>query len=131
MSASDEPPESADEARFLVRMSHRGRMVRVLVALALTVFGLIFPAPYIGWGWWMVLFAPAAVLLLFAGMEREGRRVVLVCALPTLAALILAAWSLVSFATRIGGAGILVEIGAWSLVASLAAGLLGRPPSGA
>ena len=60
-----EGPDSSDpelfRKKYFHQLTHRGRMVRILVALLLTVPGLV-PVPYIGWGFGLVLLAPAAVL---------------------------------------------------------------------
>ena len=124
----DPPAGEPLPPRFLKRMSHRGRMVRVFVALALTAFGLAVPAPYIGWGWGTVVFGPAAVLLAFAGLDREGRRGVLLCAVPTVIGLLLAIVSAVRYAVHIG-VGPLLEFVLWTAGTTLLAALLGAPRS--
>jgi hypothetical protein len=115
-------------AGLLAHLSHRGRVVRVFVAFALTVIGLLWPAPYIGWAWCSMWFAPAAVLLAFAGMQRQSRRVVMICAVPTAIGLVLALLSAFQVAARPGGAATVAAIVMASLVTSLLAALLGRPP---
>jgi hypothetical protein len=132
LSAPDEPSDSSSAGtlgpEFLADLSHPRRIVRVFVALALTLIGLLWPAPYIGWAWCSMWFAPAAVLLAFAGMQRQSRRVVMICALPTAIGLVLAVLSAFQVAARTGGAATVAGIVIASLVTSLLAALLGRPP---
>jgi len=128
-SGSRDDPES-DEALFqsrcLTTMSHQGRMARLLVGLLLSVLGLLWVVPYTGWAHSLILFGPAAVLVVFAGLERRTRRIVLLWSLPTLLGLGLGTLSIVHVALRFPSA--LPSILGFTLATTLFAAIAGSPP---
>jgi hypothetical protein len=128
-------PDSSDpdlfRQKYLTRLSHRGRVVRILVALFLTIPGWV-PIPYIGLAPGIMFFGPAAALLAVAAMERKTRRIVLLWSIPTAAGTALSLFSLavVSMRGRSSSDLILQFVGI-AIVTTLFAALLGRPPSAA
>ena len=112
--------------RFVVQLSHRGRVVRVLIAIVLSVLGLI-PVPYIGWGYGLVVSAPAAVLLFLAGKDRQQRRIVLLWSIPTVLGLGLGLWSVAVYALQGASADVIPMILGATIVTSLMAAVLGQP----
>ena len=115
--------------RLLLRMSHRGRVIRVVLALVLTAGGMV-PVPYIGWGYGLVLCGPAAALLFYAGLERQTRRVVFFWSVPTIVGLVLALFSLAAYALGSGVSLVLIpQLLGLAGLTTLVAAVLGRPPA--
>ena len=128
--SSEPDPDDLDafRTRFFAPIDHRGRTVRVLVAMALTVPGFL-PIPYAGLTCGIVLFAPAAVLLVFAGLDRRSRRGVVLCAVPTMLGLALSLYSVVILLGRSSSSVKLVMMAlGTSVVTTLLAALVGSPP---
>jgi hypothetical protein len=117
---SDFDPDDADadatRRAWLAAPTHRGRVVRTLLALALTAAGLLLPVPYVGYAYGLTVFAPAAVLLGFA-LDWLG--------LPTALGLALSLLSFVVAASRYTG--LMAPVAGWTLVTTLVALLLGAP----
>ena len=103
-----------------------GRHVRVVVALYLSLVGLI-PVPYYGWVLGLPLFGPAAVLVAFAALDRQTRRKVLYSALPTILGLALALLSAAATARYLWPNGALPSLFGLTLVTSALAAFCGRP----
>jgi hypothetical protein len=111
-------------------MSHRGRAVRVLVALFLSLVGLL-PMGFYGWVLGLPLFGPAAVLMVFAGLDRHSRRGVIYCAVPTVLGLGLALMSVVGTAPDLWRSGALPIILGLTLATTTLAAFVGSPGQGA
>jgi hypothetical protein len=128
----DEPDRSDPELfeeHFVARMSHRGRAVRVVVAFLVTLPGFV-PVAYIGWGYGLVFGGPAAMLLLYAGMERQKRRVVLLWSIPTIVVLGLGLFSVVASSLQFGFHwDFYLPLFGVTVLTTLVAAWLGRPPS--
>jgi len=101
-------------------------MARLLLALFLSLLGLLWVVPYTGWAHSLSLFGPAAVLLVFAGLESRTRRLVLLWSLPTLLGLGLGTLSFVHVALRFPSA--LPSIIGFTLATTLFAAIAGSPP---
>lgn len=126
--SSEPDPDDSDafRTRFFASIDHRGRTVRVLVAMALTIPGF-FPIPYIGWIYGTVFFAPAAVLLAFAALDRQSRRGVLFCAVPTMLGLALSLLSFVVVPWSSVAEHIMMALGI-SVVTTMLAAFVASPP---
>ena len=105
--------------RCLRDIGHQGLLTRIFVAWLLTAIGLAG----ISTGLALVLFGPAAVLLLFAGMNPRSRRAVVLCSLPTALGLGL---SVASLSGATSGRGLPVIVGL-TLATTLLAALAGSP----
>lgn len=131
MGASDRNPSYSDDAEsfrrnYFVQMSHRGRAVRVLVALFLSLVGLL-PMGFYGWVLGLPLFGPAAALMVFAGLDRHSRRGVIYCAVPTIFGLGLALMSAVGTAPDLWRSGALPIILGLTLATTTLAAFVGSP----
>jgi hypothetical protein len=122
-------PVDSEHDRFLFRLSHRGRVIRVGLALVLTAAGMV-PVPYIGWGYGLVLCGPAAALMFHAGLERKTRRVVCFWAIPTIVGVALGLFSVAAYALGGGVSRVLsLQVLGLACLTTLAAAVLGRPPT--
>jgi hypothetical protein len=128
-----EAPDSHDpdlfQEKYLHRLSHRGRMVRLLSALLLTALALV-PVPYIGWGGGVVLLGPASVLLAVAARDRKSCRMVLLWSIPTAVGMVLSLFSLAGYSSRGVSTDVFFGVIGIALLTTLIAALLGRTPSG-
>lgn len=122
----DDPDLDASDAFWRRQISDRGRTIRVLVALFLTLPGLV-PIPYLGWASALPLLGPAVVLLAYAGQERGKRRGVLYCAAPTMLGVGLALFSVVASPPYLWSSGWLPIVFAITLVTTLLAAFFGMP----
>lgn len=120
-------PDGANDEELpalpIARIEHRGRVARVLIALALTTIGWLLPVPYAGYAFSLALFAPALILLAFATAGHRHRRLLIALGAPAaLGALvsILGCVELLRF-----GSGSLVSILAWTLVTTFVAVFFG------
>jgi hypothetical protein len=123
----DGPDSSVPELfrqKYVIRLSHRGRVVRILVALLLTVPGWL-PIPYIGWAHGVIFFGPAAALLAIAAMERKSLRVVLLWSIPTAAGTALSLFSLAVYSTQGSSGDLILRIIGIAIVTTLFVALLG------
>jgi hypothetical protein len=116
--------------KYVIRLSHRGRVVRILVALLLTVPGWV-PIPYIGWAHGIMFFGPAAALLAVAAMERKTRRMVLLWSIPTAAGTALSLFSFAVSSTQGSSGELLLQFVSIAFATTFFAALVGRPPSAA
>ena len=67
-------PSPEEESSLVPAENHRRRVGRLLAALAMTLLGYAWPVPYVGYGFSLVWFVPAAILEVLATGPRSGRR---------------------------------------------------------
>jgi hypothetical protein len=110
--------------------SQRRRSARLVVAFGLTVLGYAWPVPYLGYGFSLVWFGPAAILealAISAPADRGSRIVGLILSVPTGFGLFLGVTGAIDYVVRFGNSALhLLLLTAVTVVFSVIAALAGR-----
>ncbi len=107
--------------RTLRRFDHRGRVVRILVAVMLSSAGWLWSVPYAGWAMGLVLHSPAAVLFGLVARDSDRPRFAAWSAFPSVLGMLASVWSLAQVPSM------LLWVLPLTLLTTLLALLLGAP----
>ena len=111
------------DPQVLGRLDHRGRVVRILIAVLLSSAGWLWTVPYAGWAMGLILHSPAAVLFGLVARESNRPRVAAWYCLPSVLGMGASACSLSQVASMVPG------VLALTFLTTLLALLLGAPQS--
>jgi len=96
-------PSPKEESSLLPAESHRRQVGRLLAALGLTLLGFAWPVPYVGYGFSLVWFVPAAILEVLAirpSADRGSRILGAILLAPTGLGVALGVLGLIDYVTR-------------------------------